>query len=119
VAAVGEAFESRNLAGLGELVDLSQSLTDTHLKNLVPETRELPKMARALGAPAASAFGAGFGGSCWAVVDASTADEFCAQWKELYLQHFPGCTEKALFFVMPPGPGAFRLGHSEGMFAMV
>jgi galactokinase len=118
VAGVGQAFASKDFEKLGELVDLSQELTDTHLKNLVPETRRLPQLARALGAYASSAFGAGFGGSCWATVDASSAEEFSRSWKESYLSEFPGCAEKALFFVMSPGPGAFRLGSSAGMYTM-
>ena len=118
VAQVGEAFERRDLAALGELVDKSQSLTDTHLKNLVDETRELPKMARTLGAHASSAFGAGFGGSCWAVIDASKAQKFSDDWKAAYLEKFPAWKEACLFFVMPPGPGAFKLGQSTGMYPM-
>ena len=103
---------------LGELVDFSQYLTDVRLKNLVPETRALPQMARHLGAYAASAFGAGFGGSCWAVVEKDRADAFADEWKALYLEAFPHVAKKCLFFTMPPGPGAFRLGRQEGMFAM-
>jgi len=118
VAAVGESFAAKDLKRLGELVDESQSLTDTHLKNIVPATRALPKLARGLGAHAASAFGAGFGGSCWAAVDANKASEFSAAWKEKYLAEFPGNKDKALFFIMPPGPGAFRLGQVDKSFAI-
>jgi len=55
-------------AALGGLVDRSQELTTTHLRNQVPETIFLAKAAREEGAIAASAFGAGFGGSVWALV---------------------------------------------------
>eukprot|EP00656_Telonema_subtile_P023096 TRINITY_DN24406_c0_g1_i1.p1 TRINITY_DN24406_c0_g1~~TRINITY_DN24406_c0_g1_i1.p1 ORF type:complete len:138 (-),score=47.96 TRINITY_DN24406_c0_g1_i1:118-531(-) len=97
----------------GQLVDKSQKYTDEWLGNLVPVTRWLPAKARELGALAASAFGAGFGGSVWAVVKQSNADEFLAAWREAYSKD-PACAESAShhhceFFKMRPGPGAFSL----------
>ena len=60
----------------GKLVDESQVAAEELLGNQVPETISLAKHARALGAYAASAFGAGFGGSVWALVSRSEAEQF-------------------------------------------
>ena len=54
------------------LVDQSQAATEQLLGNQVPETVWLAREARGLGAIAASAFGAGFGGSVWALVARKT-----------------------------------------------
>ena len=56
-----------------------------------------------------SAFGAGFGGSVWALVDAQSSAAFKAAWRQGYLRAFPEHAETAAFFVMRPGPGACRL----------
>src|SRR5206468_11817806 len=61
---------------LGPLVDRSQEAAERLLGNQIAETVDLARSARALGALAASAFGAGFGGSVWALVPASDAVEF-------------------------------------------
>ena len=50
------------------------------LGNQVPETISLASTARALGAAAASAFGAGFGGSVWALVPEADAHAFASDW---------------------------------------
>lgn len=50
---------------LGPLVDESQMLAETRLKNQVQETIALQRQMRQAGAVASSAFGAGFGGSVW------------------------------------------------------
>jgi len=72
------------------------------------EARSQPQRIRAL---AASAFGAGFGGSCWALVHRHLACDFAQQWSNAYEDRFPtkennsGLTRE--FFVTEPGPGAF------------
>jgi len=48
---------------IGVLIDRSQDGAERLLGNQVPETIALARLARDLGAVAASAFGAGFGGS--------------------------------------------------------
>ena len=68
IPAAGDALERGDLAALGELVDRSQRGAELLLGNQVPETFHLARSARSLGAVAASAFGAGFGGSVWALV---------------------------------------------------
>jgi len=84
----------------------SQRLTVEYLQNTVEETAWLPAEARRLGALAASAFGAGFGGSVWALSRADEAEALREKWEAAYLQAFPARSGVATFFVMAPGPGA-------------
>jgi galactokinase len=93
----------------GELVDRSQALAETCLGNQVPETVLLAREARRLGAAAASAFGAGFGGSVWALVQTSEAEAFRKRWAERYSAEFPNPTERSRFFTTRPGPSVIRL----------
>ena len=78
-------------------------------KNVVEETRWLPARAEALGAIASSCFGAGFGGSVWALVDVKNADSFAAQWQRDYCFAFADAGSRATFFSMRPGPGAHQV----------
>jgi galactokinase len=58
---------------------------------------------------AASAFGAGFGGSVWAMVKRLEAQKFLESWQEDYEARFPNPAERAAFFVTAAGPAAMRL----------
>ena len=59
------------------------------------------------GAHAASAFGAGFGGSVWAVAPTDKAEALLAAWEAEYLKRFPERAATARFFSMrAPAPGA-------------
>lgn len=107
VPSAGAALASGDLVGFGEVTDRSQRLAESLLGNQVPETVALASSARALGAHAASAFGAGFGGSVWALVDAAGADAFAAEWLGRYRAEFPG--RQASWLVTRPGPAARRL----------
>jgi len=90
-------------ASFGTLVDRSQRLAETGLGNQVRETIALVRSARGLGAAAASAFGAGFGGSVWALVASNEADEFLERWAIEYRREFPERTAGATFFTTRPG----------------
>jgi len=103
------ALESRDLSRFGELVDRSQRAAEEGLGNQVPETVHLARRARALGARAASAFGAGFGGSVWAMVDAAAADRFGKEWIGEYRRAFPGAARRADCFRTEPAPAARRI----------
>ena len=105
IPSAGDALSRSDFARLGALVDRSQFLAETLLKNQVPETIELARSARSLGAVAASAFGAGFGGSVWALVDSGRAEEFCNAWATHYHQRFPDWADASRFFISGPGPG--------------
>ena len=103
----GEAAGAVDTAAIGTLVDLSQKMTASHLRNTLPETEWLPETARSLGALGASAFGAGFGGSVWALVEVGKAQSFAAEWEAAYVSAFPDRASLARFFVMAtPAPGA-------------
>mmetsp|Transcript_4191 Transcript_4191/g.13546 ORF Transcript_4191/g.13546 Transcript_4191/m.13546 type:complete len:276 (-) Transcript_4191:54-881(-) len=109
IPAVHGALSQREvpLSTLASLVDRSQALTASHLRNTLEETEWLPAAARRLGAVAASAFGAGFGGSVWALVEAGRAREILAEWSRAYAEEYPHRQAHARFFAMEsPPPGA-------------
>ncbi|MGA2068260.1 MAG: galactokinase family protein [Thermoguttaceae bacterium] len=107
--AAGDALMRGDLEAFGRWVDRSQDATENLLGNQVPETVYLARAAREQGAAAASAFGAGFGGSVWALVGAREADAFLARWAEVYRQEFPQHAATAKFFLTAAGPAAFRI----------
>lgn len=94
---------------IGPLVARSQQLADTVLNNQVPETRSLVDSAIGLGAVAASAFGAGFGGSVWALIPVVRAEAFLAEWQSGHGTAHPLTRSSSAFFVTRPGPPARRL----------
>lgn len=109
VPRAGDQLARGDLAGFGATVDRSQELAETLLGNQVPQTVALARSARACGAHAASAFGAGFGGSVWALVDADGAPQFLQRWAESYRRQFPETAPRGSFFVTRPGPAATRV----------
>jgi galactokinase len=100
------ALEGRAFEELGRLVDRSQEAAARLLGNQVPETSALAALARTNGAIAASAFGAGFGGSVWALVEAARAEAFLTAWRRAYRARHPKAAASSTFFVTRPGPGA-------------
>ena len=110
VPAAAAALSSGAVADLGPLSDRSQRAAEDSLGNQIPETIALARSARALGATAASAFGAGFGGSVWALIATDRAEEFCNQWKGQYATDFPAAGPQAAFFATSAGPGAHQWG---------
>ena len=100
------AYASGNLGRFGALVDESQQAAEEKLGNQVPETIALWRLARERGAIAASAFGAGFGGSVWALVNWAEAEEFADGWREAY-RAGPGRERRgARWFITRPGVAA-------------
>lgn len=79
-----DALRHGDLARFGEVVARSQSLAGEGLHNQVWHTTELVRLALELGAVAASSFGAGFGGSVWALVPNSDAEAMAADWLQRY-----------------------------------
>ena len=94
--------------GIGEVLERSQELADRGLCNQVPQTRLMVSLAREAGAIGASSFGAGWGGSVYALVRADEAEGFAAQWLRAYRDREQGA-EQAAVIVTRPGPGACRL----------
>ncbi len=111
VPAASAALSAGDLETFGRLVDRSQRGAERWLGNQVPETIALQRLAREHGAAAASAFGAGFGGSVWAMVGGSENDRepFLAAWRSAYLDRFPARARNARFFTTRPGPAARSL----------
>ncbi len=103
------ALDARAIERFGEIVDRSQKAAERLLGNQVPETIALARLARDSGALAASSFGAGFGGSVWALVEASKAEVFLRRWQEVYEADHPDAAALSTFFVTRPGPGAGTL----------
>jgi len=109
VARAGDQLLASDMAGFGTTVARSQYLAERMLGNQVPETISLAQLARGAGASAASAFGAGFGGSVWALVERSSAADFLNQWQNAYAERHPDAARRATFFLTEPGPAARRL----------
>ena len=102
-----DALRANDLDTFGKLVGRSQALAEQKLGNQIPQTVELARSARTLGAAAASAFGAGFGGSVWALARSEQAAELLERWEEHYRGKFPVEARNSTFFISGPGPAAF------------
>jgi galactokinase len=109
IPAAAEALARGDLGTVGTLADRSQRGAEEWLGTQVPETVMLARAAREEGALAASAFGAGFGGSVWAMVYAEGVEAFADRWETRYRAAFPGTASRARFIASPPGPPAVRL----------
>lgn len=108
VPAAADALARGDAARLGELAARSMALAESALRNQVPETLDLVRSARDSGSAAASAFGAGFGGSVWALVEERSAAAFLDAWRGGYLERWPERRPRAAFFLTSPAPPAFR-----------
>jgi galactokinase len=106
VPTAGHALLRRDLRQFGRLVARSQAGAEARLGNQVPETVALAGSARELGASAASAFGAGFGGSVWALVERTQAGAFLDRWRGRYAREFPDAAPRSQFFLTGAGRGA-------------
>ncbi len=97
---VSELLKNDEVEKIGELIDLSHKNADKLLGNQTAETNFLQQNAREIGAIASSAFGAGFGGSVYALVKKSDAENFLQEWKTNYTAKFPQL--KSEFFITSP-----------------
>jgi galactokinase len=103
VPLAARAFASADATALRDLSHDSQRDADEWLGNQTPETRALAAAAFDAGAMAASSFGAGFGGSVWALVASGDAQPFAAAWLSDYARRCPGASNVE-WFVARPGP---------------
>jgi galactokinase len=106
VPAAVAAVRQHDAAALGAAIDRSHQLAVTVLANQIEETRHLAERARSLGAIASSAFGAGFGGSVYAIVATRDADAFAEAWAVDYRERFPVSGARAEFVRSDPAAGA-------------
>lgn len=113
VARVGpaaDAVAAGDADALGRLAAASHADAAERLGNQIAETNRLVALAREGGAFAASAFGAGFGGSVWALIDTARVSDaaFAGRWLEAYLREFPDHARLATTFAGRPAPGLSR-----------
>ncbi|CAD7930073.1 unnamed protein product [Amoebophrya sp. A25] len=95
---------------LASCLQKSQEGSEKYLLNIIEETAYLPRSALKLGAIAASAFGAGFGGSVYAIVPADRSENFRGLWEKDYISNFPQHESNSCFFIVKgPGAGAQRI----------
>jgi galactokinase len=113
VPAAADELDRGDLDGLARTVARSQELAERLLRNQVPETVALVRTAREHGAAAASAFGAGFGGSVWALVEQSRAQSFLDRWQNAYHAACPAAALRSRFFLTRPGPPVVRLSEER------
>jgi len=107
-ALAAHAFATCDRAALGELSRASQMEADTLLGNQIPETIALAQQARDTGAFAASSFGAGFGGSVWALISTGDAQAFAEEWIRAYQRRRPALGPIP-WFIARPGPPATEI----------
>ena len=100
-------LKERDIGEFGRLINDSHNLSKKYLKNIVPEIDFLQKSANHMGAPGATGFGAGFGGSCYAVVSESCFPDFIESWKEKYIKKYPQYKNLARFDVYSACRGVF------------
>jgi galactokinase len=104
VLEAAEAFRDADRDRIGSLSDSSQADAEMLLQNQVPETSALTRSARALGAFGASSFGAGFGGSVWALIDTGEAARLAERWLTRYSGAFPARKAATSFLARPSLP---------------
>jgi len=109
VPSAAERLAAGDYVTFGEIVDRSQALAERLLGNQVPQTIDLARSARQLGALAASAFGGGFGGSVWALVRAADAEVFTEGWAAAYRSSYANAAQRATFFTTTAAPPAREL----------
>jgi galactokinase len=104
VPAAARALADGDVLEFGRIADESQRGASELLTNQVPETVALTRLARELGAAAASAFGAGFGGSVWALVHERDAPTFPQRWRTRYQAVVSSrVIARSTFFLTAPG----------------
>lgn len=106
------AFQSGDRDRLGALSAASQADAESLLGNQVPETSTLAALAREAGAFAASSFGAGFGGSVWALAIDADAEAVTERWRTAYAARFPGLAGVTPAIVRP-GAAALMFDFRE------
>jgi len=109
VPRAAEAAANGDWKTFAHYVAASQAGAERALENQVPETIALVREGLSVGAIAASAFGAGFGGSVWALVPVADAQDFMVRWRAAYEHVAPTTAAKAQFFTTRPGPPAFEI----------
>lgn len=103
-----KAFRSllwRDARAFGGALSSSHGASRRLLWNIVPEIDFLRRSAVQLGAAGATGFGAGFGGSIFALIETGKSEDFAGAWRDQYTRRYPERAGEASFFVTRPGPG--------------
>lgn len=107
-----KAVATGDAGRVAEVVRRSHAAAEAKLLNQVPATSAMVNLAVGMGAIAASGFGAGWGGSVYAVVPSTDAQDFAAQWLAEYRRRGRGDylsdaeALRASTIVTRPGAGA-------------
>jgi len=96
------AFQTADVEGVRTLSSDSQRDSETLLDNQVPQTIALTQLALRAGAFASRSFGAGFGGSVWALIDRGRSRTFAQEWLKAYREEFPD--HRSIGFTAAPAP---------------
>lgn len=110
IPAATRALHRGDLAAFGAACAESMRHAEDGLGNQIAQTRYLARRARELGAYAASAFGAGYGGSVWALADAGGATAYADRWLADYRATFPDQAAAASVLVTRPAGGVRAVG---------
>lgn len=108
IPAAAAALAAGDLTAFGAAAAASHREGASMLGNGVPETDALQRLAVHHGAVAASAFGAGFGGSVWALVPRMYATAFAKRWLDAFRAAHPERAGRAATFVTEAGPSLQR-----------
>jgi galactokinase len=103
IPAAAAAIESQDRSALGAIVNTSQRNAEEWLQNQIPETVALQRKLMEFGAFAASAFGAGFGGSVWGLVEHADLDRVITNLSKSGID----------YFVTKPSCGVTWIGYSS------
>jgi len=104
-----KALMFRDYETLSKVTNQSHETSKQYLWNIVDEIEFLQKESLKYGALAASGFGAGFGGSAYAIVEAGKEQEFIKKIADAYKKRFPKYAENCLFFRTYPSKGLSEL----------
>ena len=107
------ALVARDGGAFGETISASHEASARFLANIVEEIDWLRRSAVGHGAWGASGFGAGFGGSAYAVLPASGAPAFLERWREGYLERFPERDRESWFLLTRPASGLVELSRDR------
>jgi galactokinase len=108
VPAALSAFQDEDAGRVEELAAGSQRDAERWLGNQIPETSALVSFARESGAFAATSFGAGFGGSIWALARSAEATVVEERAVIRYRARYPA-TGPVTSFIARPGPALLDL----------
>ena len=102
-----ECLKESRMETYGRLINESHDLSREYLKNIADEVDYLQQIANEIGALGATGFGGGFGGSCYALVQESQAEDFMDHWSEKYHERFSKYRGLTQFDMYPPCSGAY------------